>query len=1168
MTAIFYTGHEDNVQTKGEDEHLNQLRAELEELLQKKKLNQVKIKEISEEIAEWEDKAYSVECSFSEAKRIANEMENAARVKAEQILADAEAVMASRKSQMLLIEKEMVVLQEELDSYNREDQTAAILEEDDFNREEKAENLCNSSVEENQFDVKKNRKSTKSESIYNMKVITFLNARHFVTFDKKTGPVHAHSWQVEIEVAVSPDIDETVAFSKLFKAVSEALSIYENTILNQVYPFDKLQPTTENISMYFYNRMEDALAELGLGLIRLNLWETPTKGIEVNNRNTAMDNIMFSNEEFLKTYEQAAIASDINLLESEEEEETPEVSVRRSLEAPEVFLRPVYSIRQYLFAALLISIVGILAYHNILWPPIEQHYPWGSDSWGHLFKAENLYYEILKGNYYPQFTEYWYNGSQPFRYWAPLPYYALALLMAATGEIFSAGNLYIFLCALFGALSWLFMSRRMGLWPAVMAGMIWLIWQDNVRVAFSEGNLPRVLATALLPLLFFLFLHTIQNRKSYKGLIAMVIMIHLVILCHAMMGAIYCICLALFGFFLWVFRGCNLPNLFQAILGLLLGIISSGWWLLPSLTGGITNINVQAVKEIIQFVSAEVSLNPFCRLSNIETFYWGLALLAGLLMSIITWKSKPAWAKSAVLTGIILIIITFPLVRGFYIILPLSHLLWPLRFSSFAALMVLVASFTFNLAEHRQKWFQSPYFMTTLIMALFLMQMADCFVSFRLLAHTGTRPFNIIQTADFIKEEPGWRVATIDLSQLGSAPSYTFSQTAGLEQVFGWAWQGAVTSRNIMLLNTGLENQYYPFLFRSCVDLGATDLVVKEDVITDSKAFRRAAMLAGYEKQDKFGEIGIWRSIDSPYMIEKETTCLVIGKFAGTVALQFPAVEMGLSPYIDKYSADKLKEYPMLILSGATWKSKSRAEGIIKEYLDYGGKVFVELAGMPENILARQPEFLDVYGEPISMRDEIEVWGKDRRLILSPVRLGEKDWRAYVPMELDSVELEFSYYGNQAPILGYKMVNKHKVWFLGNNIIYYTFLTGDPDSLDLLQDIFGLDTSYKADTLIPLQDYEASENGYRMTYSTDREKTVIVPIAVLDGIKVELDGEKIEAGNFENLLELRLPAGKHDINIYLEKTPIYKWGMTLSLLAIVLLAAGFFYVRKTDDELL
>lgn len=1016
---------------------------------------------------------------------------------------------------------------------------------------------------------RKAHSESEEDTIYNMKLVSFVNARHFVTFGAKPGPVHAHSWQVEVEVEVPREIGDTVEFARVFKAVSAALAVYENTVLNQVHPFNLIQPTTENISMYFFNRVEEVLIELGLGLAQLNLWETPTRGIQVNNRNTNLDQVIHSaGQEVQNTEEQAALGldsatEDIGLTEDEKKVKRP------PRELPPVFagpLRPGYSLRQYLVAIALISLFALVAYHSVLWPPVEQRYPWGSDTWGHLFKGENLYQEILQGNYYPQFTEYWYNGSQPFRYWAPLPYYFLAFLRAISGDIFTAGNLYIFLCALIGALSWLFLSRRMGLWPAVMAGLVWLLWQDNVRVAFSEGNVPRVLATALLPGLFALFLHISTNRKSYTGIMGTVAMIHIIVLCHAMIAAVYSVCLVIFAFFLWAFQGSRLQDFVQGILVIGAGIATSLWWLLPSLSGGITGIDVQAVKEIVQFVSAQVSLNPLYRYSNVETFYWGITLIIGLLASFITWKSKPAWAKSAAVCGFILVVITFPIVRGVYISLPLSHLLWPLRFSSFAALAILAAGFSFNYAEKRQSWLKSPYVNGMLIITLFILLMFDCLISFRLLAHTGTKPYDIIQSGNFIKQKTGWRVATIDLSQFGSAPSFAFSEIAGLEQVFGWAWQGAVTSRNIMLLNTGLEHQYYPFLLRSCVDLGATDLVVKENVVTDLKAFKNAAALAGYTQKDKFAGISVWRSIDHPYLVEKKPACLIIGKYAGTIGLQFPEAEMGVSIYIDQYSLQDLEKYSMVILSGSTWKSKKVAEKVITDYAASGGQVFVEMGGMPDNVLAKQPEFLGVYGEAVSTKGEIEVWGENKKFVLSPVWQKNPEWRAYVPMGLDKVEMEFSYYGNQAPIFGYKMVNGHKIWFLGNNITYHAFQTGNTGSLKLVKDILGLNTNYQVGSLIPLQSYQATEKGYKMSYTMERDFEAIVPVSSIDGMVVSLDGKRIEKENFENLLKLRLPAGSHTIEINIEQTPVYSWGRWLSFLAVVFLGLGILYLRKQENH--
>jgi len=1152
----------DNFKKYNGNDRLNKLETELETLSRTKEQIYSRIEELNKLLNDKKSRVDSIERSLVESNRIAGEIEQSSLEKAIIIQTGAEASVAANKARISVINEEIAGLLRELESYKFDDRN---------DREETRETGVKPVYpKKNNQLIKKENEPFTGDTRYNIKLVSFVNARHYVVFGNKTGPVHAHSWQVVFQVRVSSENQEITEFSLIFRAAVSALTPYENTILNQVPPFDKIQPTTENIAMYFYNRLEDVLSELKLELVELTLWETPTRGIHVSGRNPEFDKLSELGKEVDKGYEQAAAVCDLDVAEFSPEispadqgvetgDSDEKKSVLKPLPDP---VRPAYSLRQYLVAFVIIIAVSIFAYYSILFPASEQHYPWGSDSWGHLYKAESLYKAIQQGNYYPQFTEYWYNGTQPFRYWAPAPYYVLALFRAVTGDIFRAGNWYIFACALFGGLSWLFLSSRMGLWPAMMAGIVWVGWQDNVRVAFSEGNLPRVLATALLPVVFYLFFCVLKKR-SFLGILFAVFLVHLTVICHAMIGAIYCLCLLIFAFFLWVFHGCSLGDLLRGVLVLVVGVLSSSWWLLPSLTGGITGINAEAVKEVIQFVPSAVSLNPMYRFSNVETFYWGIVLVILLVLSFITWRSKPPWAKSLSVCGLILILITFPLIRELYIILPLSHLLWPLRFTSFAALAVLAAGLTFNLPEDRQNWLKSSYNCGLVIVVSFLLLTVDCWFSLSLLAHTGSKPFNIIQGASYIKQEPGWRVATIDISRLGSAPSYILSKSVGLEQVFGWAWQGAVTSRNIMLLNTGLENQYYPFLFRSCVDLGATDLIVKEDVIEDIEDFRRSADLAGYRQQAQFGEISVWRSVSGPYLVVKKPECLVIGKYAGTIALQFPGVEMGISPYIDHYSVVKLSEYNKVILSGATWRSKRKAEQIIKDYVAAGGEVFVELGGMPENVLAKQPEFLGVYGEPVSYSEEIEIRGENKRVLIPPV--SDDTWKAYVPIGLDKVELGFYYYGNQAPVYGYKIIDDYKIRFIGYNLTYHAYKTGDSGSFRLIKDIFDLESGYNGEQLIPLQSYKAGNRGYKMKYQINEKVEAVVPVALHDGLSVRIDGEVVPFDNYENLVQLKLPSGTHEIEILLEKTAVYRWGAGLSVISFLLLFAGLVYYRKKTD---
>jgi uncharacterized membrane protein len=95
------------------------------------------------------------------------------------------------------------------------------------------------------------------------------------------------------------------------------------------------------------------------------------------------------------------------------------------------------------------------------------------------------------------------------RYHAPLPYYLLLGLFQLTGNIWWAGNLFLFLTSLGGGLSLLLYRRWLGWLPAVAGGVLFMVLPDNLRVAFAEGNLPRALATALLPLAFYFFLRLV-----------------------------------------------------------------------------------------------------------------------------------------------------------------------------------------------------------------------------------------------------------------------------------------------------------------------------------------------------------------------------------------------------------------------------------------------------------------------------------------------------------------------------------------------------------------------------------------------------------------------------------------------------------------------------------
>ncbi len=1149
---------------------------ELEHLLVKKQLAREKCLALHARLEEKVRENINLEQSLISANELAAELTQKAALEAERILSDAEAKVALSRSRQLQLEKEIAKAEEELANYRH----LVYGGQEDAARDEKNKSAGATGAKEvttgEDGGVGPALEGSDyyfiDSSAYTIQLVSFLNARHYVAFGGKQGPVHAHSWQIHIKIKIPAEKSEQIPFAKIMDSISSVISCYEKTVLNEEYPFNVLQPTTENMAMIFFNRLEDMLVKFDLSIGNLSVWETPTKGIEVTRRNPEFDHLPAAAEK-----EAAATVAPPGPVKEEKgkfrrryklgKKIGPRAASARVSDAPQAVYH--YPARRYLLHALLVTVVVLVAYYQVVTPQLRLHYPWGSDTWGHLYKAEFLFGRLLEGEYFPQFTEYWYNGVQPFRYWAPLPYYAIALLRFVSADIFMAGNYYVFLCALLGGLSLLFFAGRIGIWQATIAGVVWSVWIDNVRVAFSEGNLPRVLATALLPLLFFLILRILEDRQNYIMAVSFVLLLHLAILCHAMIGAVYCISLGLFAFFFWVFGGCLLRDLSRVIFIIIAAVVSAGWWLLPSLGGGITNIDPAAVKEIVQFVPSAVSLNPFHRFADRETFYWGISLLLVLGAAFASWRSRPPWIKSLVVCGSILIVITFPSARLFFLLMPLSHLLWPLRFSSFAALALILSALA--LYPFKDK-IVLPAVDIRRVLTAFLLTMlliADCYFSVRLLAYTVAKSYVLLEGTEYLQKVPGWRVATIDLSSLGSAPSYLFSEAAGREQVFGWAWQGATTSSNIMLLNMGIEYQYYPFLLRSCVLLGATDLLVKNDVIEEPENFSAAAIKAGYEHVVNIDEISLWHGqADHPYLVVKDDRTLAIGRHAGTLAIQFPHVEMGTSPYLDRYLPEELNKYPSIVLSGAEWWSGEKAEEILRSYISAGGRLFVELAGLPENVLAKQPELFGVYGEAVTLGGQLELLGSGGgNIVLEPFNLEKVEgWKTYVPQGLDEEILYFDYYGVDAPVVGYKLVEGEKVWFLGGNLPYHTFLTKDAGALRLLEDIFGIKSEYTGEEMIPLRNYTAMDNGYLMQYSADREVDAVIPVAALEGMKVEIDGERRTYTTFENLLRMELPPGEHEIAITLERTPVYFWGLMLSFFSVLVLAGGLLFFKKCDKD--
>ena len=629
---------------------------------------------------------------------------------------------------------------------------------------------------------------------------------------------------------------------------------------------------------------------------------------------------------------------------------------------------------RYLVAALLITAVALVMYSDVLFlsdPNVR--YPWSSDAWGHLIKADYLLEQIEQGDWYPDLFPQWYNGQQMLRYYAPLPYYGLAGLLPVSADTFAAGNWFLFLAALGGGLSMLLFARRFGLVFATIGGIMLLLLPDNIRVAFAEGNLPRVLAASLLPAMFFFYLNLLTGERYRKlSFVGTAVLVSLTILSHAMMGAIFGACMALFAIVYWLIAGGSVKHVGLAILAIFTGALLAGWWLLPSLTGGITDLNVEAASEALARFPWNVSFNPLLRLSNKEAYYIGASFLIPLILLMFYWRRVDGLVKSLFVASFITLLISSTLFNDLYDALPFHQLFWPVRFMSFTGFILVLSS----IALLSNMWrLSGPREQSTgrfVVAGLVLVVLLDFWQSAPLI-RTRDVPPEVQQVAELLSESDGWRVATADLSQLGSSPSYLFSTVGGKEQVYGWAYQGAITSPVLAMINQAIEKGFPAFAIDRLERLGTDTIVVlnttPQTTYKISPEFRQALPEAGYEVRFRGSRVNVYQRDGAPRVYKADTSIFAIGSGAQNLALLFPEVLAATDTTLDNYSLDFLSEFDTIVLTGFDWKDKEKAEEMVRELASRGHRILIDLTGSPVEVFSRIPEFLDVYGERVLLTE-------------------------------------------------------------------------------------------------------------------------------------------------------------------------------------------------------
>jgi 6-pyruvoyltetrahydropterin/6-carboxytetrahydropterin synthase len=97
----------------------------------------------------------------------------------------------------------------------------------------------------------------------------------------KCEALHGHRFRVvaKIEASGLDDIGLAYDFAELKSHLAGVIARFDHVNLNDVPPFDRINPSSENIAADIYNELTSRLSGDKISLTAVEVWESPQTGV-------------------------------------------------------------------------------------------------------------------------------------------------------------------------------------------------------------------------------------------------------------------------------------------------------------------------------------------------------------------------------------------------------------------------------------------------------------------------------------------------------------------------------------------------------------------------------------------------------------------------------------------------------------------------------------------------------------------------------------------------------------------------------------------------------------------------------------------------------------------------------------------------------------------------
>ncbi|GBE06293.1 6-carboxy-5,6,7,8-tetrahydropterin synthase [bacterium BMS3Abin10] len=115
--------------------------------------------------------------------------------------------------------------------------------------------------------------------MYELMIETQFSAAHQLReYKGKCENMHGHNWKVQIVVAAEKlnEIGLGMDFHDLKRISNEVVSTLDHAVLNEIFPFTEINPSSENIAKWLYDSIGKKTEGGNITMSSVTVWESET----------------------------------------------------------------------------------------------------------------------------------------------------------------------------------------------------------------------------------------------------------------------------------------------------------------------------------------------------------------------------------------------------------------------------------------------------------------------------------------------------------------------------------------------------------------------------------------------------------------------------------------------------------------------------------------------------------------------------------------------------------------------------------------------------------------------------------------------------------------------------------------------------------------------------